>query len=795
MEFNFMLEPGKKQLKQFRQDRVAPLVTIITPFYNAGKYFEQTFLCVINQTFPWFEWLIVNDGSTKQEDVALLEELSNRDRRISIYHKENGGIASARNMAIGKSSTDIIIPLDADDLILPTYVECLYWGLFFHPEYDWCYTNNVGFQNLTYLWDENFDSERLRTYNFLVYSGAIRKQAIEEVGGYDETTKHFYEDWHLWLKLVSKNKKPVKLSLYGFWYRRLDTGVLSLVNNDPKLQSTAKQLIDTAAAKVRKKVEAKAYPSSDEKISYESLTAIPWSYGTVDNNAVKKQNLLLLIPWMEMGGSDIFNINVVKGLNKEKYHISILTTVPSENPWRQRFEEEIYDIFELPSFLDIRNYLLFLDYFIRTRDINIIFISNSYQGYYMLPWIREKYPHIIIMDYVHMEEWYWRNGGYARLSGVFHAFTDRTFTCNDRTKQVLLEHFKCREDKVKTLYIGTDIYRFDPEAVQKSQIYDRYSIDKKLPIILFPCRFHPQKRPFLMLEIVKRLTRRGRNFVVLAVGGGSQHQEVMERAKELHLDHKIIFAGEQSDMPLFYQDSFLTLICSIKEGVALTAFESLAMGTPVISTDVGGQKELITQEIGYLLPLLQDEEKDFDSRVFKEVEINQFTDAIEELLDDPQKYEEMSKRARQRIISQFSVEQMLQKLEAEIEELQTEEYQLKRQEASKALALVSGLCEETLLQYIENTISQSQKEKIWKERVWYQKLYQEIKYQPWKRQEEQSGLISRLINKLHSMARKAWQQRVRYTLFGKLLRKCKASLFHKADSGHKEKSNYETNQS
>ena len=70
-QFDFSKEPGRRLLRPCRQDSIEPLVSFITPFYNAGKYFEQTYNSVMNQTFPWFEWVIVDDGST---DSSSLED-------------------------------------------------------------------------------------------------------------------------------------------------------------------------------------------------------------------------------------------------------------------------------------------------------------------------------------------------------------------------------------------------------------------------------------------------------------------------------------------------------------------------------------------------------------------------------------------------------------------------------------------------------------------------------------------------------------------------------------------------
>ncbi len=55
MNFDFTKEPGKVRLERGLTTEGTPLVSIITPYYNAGKHFEQTFNCVMNQSFPWFE--------------------------------------------------------------------------------------------------------------------------------------------------------------------------------------------------------------------------------------------------------------------------------------------------------------------------------------------------------------------------------------------------------------------------------------------------------------------------------------------------------------------------------------------------------------------------------------------------------------------------------------------------------------------------------------------------------------------------------------------------------------------
>ena len=236
MEFDYAKEPGRELLNSNRVSNDKPSVSIITPYYNAGKHFEQTFNCVMNQTFPWFEWIIVDDGSTDKPSLDTLERLSKQDTRIRVLHQSNQRQAAARNAAIKHSTTDIIVPLDTDDLIAPPFIEELYFALQKNPDAAWAYTDSVGFGAQNYLWKQPFSASRMKTENLLVCTAAIRKSWLEKVGGYDVSDKSYDEDWHLWLKLMAAGAKPVHLSGTLFWYRRSAEGMQQQVQKAEQLK-------------------------------------------------------------------------------------------------------------------------------------------------------------------------------------------------------------------------------------------------------------------------------------------------------------------------------------------------------------------------------------------------------------------------------------------------------------------------------------------------------------------------------------------------------------------------------
>lgn len=90
------------------------LVSIIMPAYNSAKYIEQSIESVVNQTYPYWELLVIDDRST--DGTREIVE-SYADHRIRcIYQSENGGVANARNMGINAATGRYIAFLDSDDL-------------------------------------------------------------------------------------------------------------------------------------------------------------------------------------------------------------------------------------------------------------------------------------------------------------------------------------------------------------------------------------------------------------------------------------------------------------------------------------------------------------------------------------------------------------------------------------------------------------------------------------------------------------------------------------------------------
>lgn len=102
-----------------------PKISVIIPIYNSEKYINQCLDSLINQTFKDIEIICINDGST-DNSLELLQQYSNKDKRIRIINQQNAGPAFARNAGIDISTGDYLSILDCDDFFDLDMFELMY---------------------------------------------------------------------------------------------------------------------------------------------------------------------------------------------------------------------------------------------------------------------------------------------------------------------------------------------------------------------------------------------------------------------------------------------------------------------------------------------------------------------------------------------------------------------------------------------------------------------------------------------------------------------------------------------
>ena len=105
-----------------------PKVSIIFPVYNTEKYLPRCLSSILSQSFTDFELLLVDDGSTDGSG-AICDAFAEKDGRIRVFHKENGGVSSARNLGLDEAKGEWIYFVDSDDEVLPNGLKTLADGI------------------------------------------------------------------------------------------------------------------------------------------------------------------------------------------------------------------------------------------------------------------------------------------------------------------------------------------------------------------------------------------------------------------------------------------------------------------------------------------------------------------------------------------------------------------------------------------------------------------------------------------------------------------------------------------
>ena len=204
-------------------------ISIIVPCYNQGNFLTDAIDSVLSQTFQNLECLIVNDGSTDgTEEIG--KHFARLDRRIRLLNKKNGGLADARNFGIAASRGEYILPLDADDILLPEACRTLHQALEEHRSAHIAYPDyhSFGEQNgrVSCISEEEFYNP-YRSDNGLPYFSLYRREVWEKIGGYRTNMTWGYEDWDFWLAALAAKFSAIHVAVPLVRYRTKKESMLT----------------------------------------------------------------------------------------------------------------------------------------------------------------------------------------------------------------------------------------------------------------------------------------------------------------------------------------------------------------------------------------------------------------------------------------------------------------------------------------------------------------------------------------------------------------------------------------
>jgi glycosyltransferase involved in cell wall biosynthesis len=254
----------------------AARVAVIIPCYDDGVLLEEA-VASVQEDEP-VEIVVVDDGSTDAETLAILEELGGRGTRV--VRRENGGLAEARATGLGATSAPFVYPLDADDLLEPGALAAMADALERNPDAAvvWGDYELFGDGKGRYRSPDRWLPWTLTYVNPYPVSSLLRREPLERAKdwrgapGAKVVGAHGYEDWDLWLRFVGMGLGGVRVDR-AVYRRRLHGTSRLLVGARRNHQTLYAELVERNAAvfAMRDELRRRERPSAWKRAAYPVL--------------------------------------------------------------------------------------------------------------------------------------------------------------------------------------------------------------------------------------------------------------------------------------------------------------------------------------------------------------------------------------------------------------------------------------------------------------------------------------------------------------------------------------------
>ena len=215
------------------------LISVIIPIFNVEAYLRECIISVINQTYSNLEIILVNDGSP-DNCGAICDAYAKQDARITVIHKENGGLSDARNAGLDICTGDYIAFVDSDDVVHPRFIEVLYANLLeANADISFCdfekftETKNIHFSNSHQSKKINLDGLKMidnlydtnwMPKNVVVWNKLYKREIFSNLR-FPKGLVH--EDEYIFIDLYKNNPKVVYTSEKLYFYRVRDNSIMA----------------------------------------------------------------------------------------------------------------------------------------------------------------------------------------------------------------------------------------------------------------------------------------------------------------------------------------------------------------------------------------------------------------------------------------------------------------------------------------------------------------------------------------------------------------------------------------
>lgn len=660
-------------------------ITVLMSVYNSQRYIDESVQSIMAQSFKDFEFIIIDDGSF-DKTPEILKRYQDIDPRILVLRNEtNMGLTRSLNRGIRHARGEYIARQDADDISMPERLEKQLYFMEHNKDYSCVGTfytviNSRGKAryNMRLPVKYNEIKKWLNTINPLCHGSVIfRRDAAYSAGLYREDYLYSqdYAFWHALCKTHKLGNIPeflYKLRLY------------------PESSSTRNKLRQWESVfTIRKDLgllgDGQKYDSrfvSDEMFAYAVFCYKMGMWRLSISNLLAgiscrvfplSKELKMERPtgvcmvtgafYPEISGGGLQCRTLIDALKYKNFRFYVLTTANESLSRDKNFSIDITRVVirKINPLNKLRAILQFTYAFLKRLDkIDIVHLHGFSDKTLLIILLAKIFNKRIIQKITSLgddDPVSLLKRPLGRIKRIFFSSADIFVTINPvMSGRFLAAGFP--KDKLVDIPNGVDTDRFHPlkDIQEKSALRDELILPKNALIITFVGFFSKDKAPDLLLEAYKDLRKKfaGKDIRLLFIGSsvGTYFEidtdlvmRVKRQVNDKGMGKDVIFIEKTLQIEKYYMASDIFVLCSYREGLPNALLEAMSTGLACVSSAISGVSDfLISHEKEGLL--------------FEPGNVSALSDAISILIRDGRRSAELGYNARQKILRNFTLEQL-----------------------------------------------------------------------------------------------------------------------------------------
>ena len=477
----------------------------------------------------------------------------------------------------------------------------------------------------------DYSKRRLTSENFITSCALLERSTYIEAGGMCLAIRHF-EDYDFWLRLASMNVVGRLFREPLFQYRRHSQGrsarvyaavtqaefMAELRHHNPVAfgdlpahheltrhlpchkpldisgdEGRALELAELAT-KIAAKEGTKPHPAPllmalTDLIIGKRRGASVLSYLQKVHRG-EGLSVMYIIPWMVMGGADLYDLHILGALRKKAaVRITLVACVETTHSWEPQFAALVDEIFHLQRITnDSARVDAVLDHLLLSRNLDIIFSRNNDPGYRAFErWRTHLHlTDVLLVDILHLENRAHEQRqaapqpGWEEKSLRHHAHMNWRIVASRNLLAHITETHHLSSDKFTALSPAVDSRVYSPQgaaSLSVPSLLSQRGEDATRQVVTFVGRFEEQKDPVMWVRVAAEVARTSETAVFLMIGDGWLRPQVEYMVREAGLTSRFVFTGrlEHAEVLGYLAQSQVLLLTSLYEGVPIVILEGM----------------------------------------------------------------------------------------------------------------------------------------------------------------------------------------------------------------------------